>query len=153
MEAVKPLSMIVLNNAKHGHTIAQSAGLFYNPDCDVCISRVENEELLGGVVYKDYTHASIAMHVASFHSGWLNRDMLWVCFDYPFNQLGCRKVFAQMRETNTKALEFNAKIGFKFVTKIEDVFPDGACIITSLAREDCRWLNLKPRGFVVANGD
>ena len=144
--------MIVFNNADHGNKVAKAAGLFYNPDCDICISRVEGDELLGGVVYKDYTGVSIAMHVAAFRDHGLNRDMLWVCFDYPFNQLGVRKVFAQMREANTKALEFNLKIGFKIVTKINDVFPDGACVLSSLAREDCRWLNLKPRGFDAAYG-
>lgn len=93
------------------------------------------------------------MHVAGFRADWVNRDMLWVGFDYPFNQLGCKKIFGQVAESNRKALEFDLKLGFKIVTKLDDVFPDGGCFVLSLAREDCRWLKLKPRGLKAGNGD
>lgn len=113
----------------------------------MCISRTIDGELAGGVTYAGYTGASIHMHMAGFRPDWGDRDMLWVCFDYPFNQLGCKKVFAQVPETNTKALEIDQRLGFKIVAKIEDVFPDGACYVLALAREDCRWLKLKPRNI------
>lgn len=138
--------MISFNIVEHGHRIAKEAGTHFNPAVDIVIARVSNSgELLGGVVYTNYTGASIGIHVAGFRPDWLNRDMLWVTFHYAFVQLGVKKVFAQMREANTKALEFNRKLGFKIVAKVADVFPDGACILSSLAREDCRWLDLKPR--------
>jgi RimJ/RimL family protein N-acetyltransferase len=140
--------MIVTGHHSHGHRIAQEAGFVYNPASDQVIARVENGELLGGVTYTGYTGASIQLHMAGFRHGWANRDFLWMAFDYPFNQLGCRKVFGQVPETNTLALEIDQKLGFKIIAKIEDVFPDGACIVLALAREDCRWLKLKPRNLV-----
>ncbi len=139
--------MIAFNQAVHGHAIAKAAGTHFNPVVDACIARVEHGELWGGVVFQNYTGASIGIHTAGFRPDWINKDMLWVTFDYPFNQLGCKKIFGQVAETNIKALEFDLKIGFKIITKIDDVFPDGACILVSLAREDCRWLKLKPRGL------
>lgn len=141
--------MIVSGNAEYGRRIASAAGVTYNPLADPCLARVENGELLGGVTYQGYTGrgGSIQMHMAGFAPRWADRDMLWVAFDYPFNQLGCNKVFGQVPESNPKALEIDLRLGFKIEAKIEGVFPDGACFVLALAREDCRWLKLKPRGL------
>lgn len=139
--------MIVFGSDLYGHAVSKRAGTTFNPAVDQCIARIENDVLLGGVTYQGYTGSSIQMHVGGFVPRWANRDFLWVIFDYPFNQLGCRKVFGQVPETNTRALEIDQKLGFKVVAKIDDVFPDGACLVLALAREDCRWLNIKPRGL------
>lgn len=140
--------MIQFGNHEHGYRIAEAAGCVYNPAVDQVISRVEDGELWGGNIITGFTGVSVHMHTAGFRPGWANRDFLWVLFHYPFVQLGCRTVFGQVPESNTKALEIDLKLGFKIVARIDDVFPDGACLVLSLAREDCRWLNLKPRGLV-----
>lgn len=139
--------MIEIDNLEHGFMIADAAGTIFNPACDRVISRVEGGELWGGNIFTGYTGASIHSHSAGFRPGWANRDFLWAIFDYPFNQLGCKKVFGQVPETNTRALEIDLKLGFKIVARIEDVFPDGACLVLAIAREDCRWLKVKPRGL------
>jgi RimJ/RimL family protein N-acetyltransferase len=137
--------MIQMNNPEHGYAIAEAAGVIFNPEADIVISRLSNGELAGGVLYNGYTRASINMHVAAFSPRWGSRDMLWVCFDYPFNQLGCKKVFGQVPSKNEHALEFNLKLGFKIETLIPDVFPEDDLLVVSMVREDCRWLNIKPR--------
>ena len=71
--------------------------------------------------------------------------MLWITFDYPFNQLGVKKLIGQVPSSNLKALEFDKKLGFKEEARISDVFPDGDLIVLSMRREDCRWLKI--RGF------
>jgi hypothetical protein len=139
--------MIEFNVAEHGYRIAKGAGCTFNPAVDQVISVTSGGKLLGGNILTGYTGASIHMHTAGFQPGWATRDFLWVLFDYPFNQLGCKKVFGQVPEYNTRALEIDLKLGFKIVARIEDVFPDAACLVLSLAREDCRWLKLKPRGI------
>lgn len=139
--------MIRLNDPDDGYAIADRAGTVFNPAVDRVIARVEDGVLWGGNIFTDYTGTSIHTHTAGFRKGWANRDFLWVIFDYPFNQLGCRKVFGQVSETNTGALEIYAKMGFKVVAKIDDVFPDGACLVIAMTRDDCRWLNVKPRGI------
>jgi len=139
--------MIEFNNIEHGYRIANAAGCIFNPAADRVISVTSEGNLLGGNIFTGYTGASIHTHTAGFAKNWANRDFLWAIFDYPFNQLGCKKVFGQVPEYNTKALEIDLKLGFKIEAKIDDVFPDGACLVLSLAREDCRWLKLKPRGL------
>jgi len=141
--------MIVFNNKDHGRFIAKSAGCNFNPECDVVISRWADGVLLGGVIYQNFTHESIAMHVAGFRKDWVTRDLIWVCFHYPFVQLGVKRIFGQVPETNTKALEFDLRFGFKILTKIDGVFSDGGVIVLVLEREDCRWLKMKPRALKV----
>lgn len=140
--------MIIVNGSGHGHAIAKRAGTMFNPAVDQCVARVEGGALRGGVIYQGYTGVSIQMHMAGFDPRWADRTMIWAAFDYPFNQLGCGMVFGQVAESNVRALEIELKLGFKIVAKIDRVFPDGACLVIALAREDCRWLNFKPRSLL-----
>ena len=54
---------------------------------------------MGGVIFSNYTGESIAMHSAAWDQHWINRDMLFVIFDYPFNQLGVKRMFGQVPRT------------------------------------------------------
>lgn len=140
-------SVIEIGNKEHGYRIAKAAGCVFNPEADQVIAVTSGGNLLGGNIFTGYTGTSIHTHTAGFAPGWASRDFLWCIFHYCFVQLGCKKVFGQVPESNTKALEIDRKLGFKIVARIEDVFPDGACLLLALAREDCRWLDIKPRGI------
>lgn len=145
--------MIEFNNQYHADQIATAAGTIFNPRGDTCISRTgEAGKLLGGVIYNGYTGASIGFHVAGFDPNWVNRDMLWVCFHYPFVQLGCSRVFGQVPKKNAAALEFDRKIGFNIVATIEGVFADDDLVVLSMTREQCRWLKLAPRKLATTQG-
>lgn len=140
-------ALIVFNDPLHGETIASHAGTSFNPAVDCCIANVRNDVMTGGTIYNNYTGVSITMHVAGFGASWASKDMLWVAFHYPFIQLGCSKVFAQIPEDNWKALEFDLKLGFKEEARIKDVFPSGDLILLAMYREDCRWLKIKPQSL------
>lgn len=140
--------MITFNDHIAGLLIASAAGTHFNPACDVVIARErDNGVVWGGVVFQNYTGASIGLHCAGLADGWMNRDLLWAAFDYPFNQLHCKKIFCQISATNTKSLEFNRRIGFKEIVRIDDVFDDGPVVITSLGKDECRWHKIKPLGL------
>lgn len=139
--------MIVFGDHVHAMRIASKCGTTYNPVADQCIARTDDEGLLGGVLFQAYTGASIGIHMAGFTERWANRDMLWAAFHYPFAQLKCQRVFGQVPETNTAALEINLKLGFKEVARIPGVYDDGAAVIFAMEKDQCRWLNLTPRGI------
>jgi hypothetical protein len=140
--------MIVFQEEEHGHAIANAARCYYNPVCDRVISRVDDKGwLLGGVIFTCFTGASIHLHMAGFVDNWATRDLIWCVFDYPFNQLGCKKVFGQVCESNIKALEIDLKLGFKIIAKIDDAYPEGACLVLAITPEECRWLKMKPRSL------
>jgi RimJ/RimL family protein N-acetyltransferase len=139
--------MIHTGNHDHGHAIAKSAGAIYNPAVDIAISRTEDGVLFGGVLYNGFTGASINCHMAGFNPRWGSRDMLWVCFDYPFNQLGCKKIFAQIPAQNVHAIKVNLKMGFVVETVIKDVFVEDDLVVLSMTRDSCRWLKIKPQAI------
>lgn len=139
---------ILINDPEHGEAIAKEAGIIFNPRCHQVISRTVDGVLYGGVVLTDYTGASITAHMAGFNDKWANRNILWAVFNYAFNQLKVGKVFGQVPESNTKALEINLKLGFSVETRVKDVFKDGDLLVVSMYRDQCRWLNLKPRGVI-----
>jgi len=131
--------------------LAQIAGCGFHPGVDTLISRSENGKLRGGIIYQDYTVESIAAHVASLGGAWLNRDLLWAIFDYPFVHLKCRNIFTQTRSRNRKGLDFTKSLGFKEIVTIPEVFPDGEDVVVfRMRREECRWLRLKPTGILKA---
>lgn len=137
--------MIELGNREHIARIEKACSLIFNFRSDVCISRSHDGKLLGGVIFDGFTGGSIQAHVAAFAPFWLNRRFLWMMFDYPFNQLGVGRVFCNIRGANAEALEFNLKLGFKEVVRLDGVFPHDECVITSMSRDECRWLNLQQR--------
>ena len=137
------LEQIVYGNREAAVRIAVAVGRVPNPAVDAPISVHRDGELLGGAVYSDFTGESVCVHVAGFTPNWLTRLFLFMVFDYPFTQMGVRRIFSQMREDNLAALGFNKKLGFEPVAYIPGVFPGNvAMIITKLEREDCRWLAL-----------
>jgi hypothetical protein len=105
---------------------------------------------MGGVVYKDWTGngGSISMHVAGIRHRWINRSMLWVCFDYPFNQLQVKKIFGPVPSYNKVAYEFDKHLGFQDEATIRGVYPDGDLMLLSMRREECRFLDMPPRTFM-----
>ena len=130
-----------INDREHGFRIASAAGVVFNPQADQVISRMKGDELLGGVVYNSYTRGgSINIHMAGFAPFWANKDMMWMAFDYPFNQLGVKKVLALVPASNTLALEIDKKMGFKEEVRIADVYHDGDLVVLGMYREQCRWL-------------
>lgn len=144
--------MFRFNNSIDGMAIAAKAGAIYNAACDKCVARVEKGELWGGVVYSAYTGASICIHMAGFRPRWANKDMLWVAFHYPFEQLGVKKIFGQVGVHRPEVLKIDLQMGFKPEAVIKDVYPEGDMMLLSMYREDCRWLNLKPSKLVSQKG-
>lgn len=138
--------MIHLNDRKHGFAIAVASECIYNPVVDVVISRTNKEgEILGGVIFDNYTHRTISVHVVGFHPNWMNIDFIWATFNYAFVQAGCDRIFAQVKSNNEIALEYCHRMGFKELLRVDEVFPDADLVVLQMRREGCRWLNLKPR--------
>lgn len=99
-------------------------------------------ELIAGVVYEGFSHTNIWMHVAAAPGRqWLNREFLRVAFDFPFNQLGCKRVSGWVEETNTDARRFDEHLGFKEEARLKGAARDGSDVILYVMwREDCRYV-------------
>ena len=137
--------MIVVNNPDLGDWIAHRAGFTYNTRADVNFCRVVGNQPIGGVVFTNYTGASIFIHAAGDSRWWADRDMLWVTFHYPFVQLGVDILFGSVPSTKPDVIAWDKKLGFKDCTTLQGAIPNGDLVILSMRREDCRWLSVKPR--------
>jgi RimJ/RimL family protein N-acetyltransferase len=139
------LDRIIINAPLTGMAVAKQAGAIFYPDNHV-VCRVKDTTLLGGVVYYNINEESCAIHIAAWDEHWINRDMLWAAFDFPFNVLNVNRIFGEINEDNWHALNFNEKFGFRTVARVEGVYPGNrACIVRRLDREDCRFLSIQPR--------
>jgi hypothetical protein len=141
--------MIVFNNKEHGFTIAKAIPRIFDPAADQVISRVDKGgRLLGGVIYEGMISNCIFMHQAGFDKRWMMGDMLWVLFDYPFNQLKLGMVCGTIPSSKPELLDFNLRLGFKIECSIKGAYVDGDLIVMAMRRDECRWLKLQPRTLV-----
>lgn len=136
---------LVFNDPDRGHEIARFANTSYNPAFHANIARVRGGDCLAGVIYTDYVKGvSIRAHTAVFAEHGVNRDLLFAGMDYPFNQLGVKRIFGFVPESNVQAQVFNMKMGFQVVARIDGMFRfDDACLVMRLDRENARLLGIK----------
>ena len=137
--------MIVFDDPEATRKICDEVGVFFNPQCDHSIARIDEKGVRGGVIFQGFTGASILIHMAGFDPHWMNNDILWATFDYVFVQLKCKKLLGQVPSYNERALAIDLRLGFKIETTVKDVFPDGDLILVSMVPSECRWLKLRPR--------
>ena len=137
---------IRFNDADDGRAIAAVAGTAFNAGRDISVCRLRDDARLGGVIFTNYTTESIAIHSAGWSPHWINRDMLFVTFDYPFKQLGVNRIFGYVPEDNFHAIRFNEKLGFTHVARIEGMFKHNtACCLMKMEHRDCRFLGVQAR--------
>lgn len=101
---------------------------------------------MGGVLFTDWNIGSIQMHTAIFGGTGGLRPLIFLTFQYAFEQLNVRKVFGLVPEFNARALKLDLHLGFKVEVKIEDVFgsvKDNGLYILSMKKADCRWLDMR----------
>lgn len=140
--------MIRIDDVHAIKLLAHSAQLQFVPHLHHCIARYsEGDRLMGGTLYTDYAGGSVGCHFAGFAPGWINRELLWLGFDYPFNQLKVNKLFGLISEWNVPSRNVALRLGFKIEYLVEGVYnrPDGVNgkYITSMLKEDCKWLDMK----------
>lgn len=147
--------MIHIDNHEHGERLMEQIGADFSPVTMEVISRTENGVLLGGAIYENYTGkgGSVLAHVAGLEPNWLNRDLLWIMFDYPFVQLDCKQAFGQVKAKNEEARRFNKSLGWEEIFTLEDVYPDDDVILVRMKRENCRFLKLKPKTIARRTAD
>lgn len=135
---------IRINEPRVGAWIMRQASGVFTEETDVSIANFRGDDLLGGFALTAYLDSSMCVHMAGKDPTWCSRDLLWMTFDYAFDQLGLYKLFALVKSTNYEALAQDMRAGFKLDTVLTDAFPDAHLMILSMKRDECRWLATKP---------
>jgi RimJ/RimL family protein N-acetyltransferase len=103
-------------------------------------------ELIAGIWFESFNGANINMHVAAKPGArWMNKEVLWYAFYYPFVECNVRRITGLVAASNIHAQKFDEKIGFKLEARLKDAAPDGDMLVYVMFREDCRWLKLRER--------
>ena len=146
--------MIEFGNHHHGVILSQRMKSVYSPASEIVISRSEKGNLYGGCIYEGYTGTAIGIHICGMRPNWINRDLIYFCFAYPFNQLKVNMLLGKVASTNLEALNIDLHLGFKVVATIEGAVPGGNLLIVRMDREDCHWLHprYRPRNLEIHNG-
>lgn len=102
---------------------------------------LKDGELVAGVAYAEWNGPNIVCHIASDGSKrWLTRAFLWYMFDYPFNQLECKRITVCVGEGNAASRRFVTHLGFKLEAKLAGAHPTGDLLIFRLLKHECRWI-------------
>lgn len=100
--------------------------------------------IVGGVVVDSYVpNARCSIHCAGEGKRWINREFIFVVFDYVFRQLGCQVVINTVDASNTDSLRFTEHIGFTKALEIKNGCGDNDLILFTMQKEDCRWKERK----------
>jgi hypothetical protein len=144
--------MIRIDDIHATKLIAQAAHVQFVPKLHHCIADYDSNDCLrGGTLYADYWGGSVMTHFAGFRKRWITKQLLWLGFDYPFNQLKVKKIFGLIPEWNVQSRNVGLHLGYKIEYLTDDVFnfPDGVngMYLMSMRKEACKWLDM-PRPHI-----
>lgn len=139
---------IRINDVHAIRLIARAANVQYIPKLHHCIADYDTwDRLRGGTLYADFWGGSVMTHFAGFRPGWITKPLLWLGFDYPFNQLKVKKIFGMIPEWNVPSRNLALRLGYKIEYLTDDVFnnADGVngMYLMSMQRDECKWLSMK----------
>lgn len=139
---------ILVNHPGDGDWIAGRTGGVFHPYWDHSLANHDDSGLLGGFVFNNFMGNAIMVHDAGRVAHWCSRELMWMIFDYAFNQLKVGKVIAPVPANNIHALTLNLRAGFQLETQIRDVIEPGVdMLILSITKSDCRWLRLPHKSY------
>lgn len=134
--------MIVLDASRIGPWVCERAGGTWVAGRGTAIGQERNGEIISGVLYEDYNGANVICHIAGV-GRWATRKFLRVIFDYPFRQLGVKRITVPVASSNEKCVRFVQHLGFTLEACLKDAHPDGDILIYRMMAHECRWLELK----------
>lgn len=142
------MRQILIDAPGAGDWVMERARGCFNLRADHSFTTHRDGQILGGIVLADYLGNSWSTHMAGEDPHWCSRELLWLVFDYAFNQCGCHKMVTGVRSDNHKALSVDLRGGWKLETAITDLFAPGVhMMVLTMTRDTCRWLDYQPRQF------
>jgi len=104
---------------------------------------VDEENKIEWVVgYTAFIGKTCQMHVVNLSdTAYLPKKFVRGAFDFPFNHLNVEKTLAVVNSLNTRALNYDLKLGFKEIMRLEKMHDDsGDLVVLEMNKADCRWI-------------
>ena len=132
-----------------GPWVAAAVNADFSPYAAEAIGLRRNGKLVAGVIYENWNGASLQVHVAV--QGVMTPKYLAAIYHYPFVHVGAKKLIAGIGEGNKESIRFVSKMGFRLEGRIPDAHPDGALLLYTMSREQCRYLGERYEQRIVAS--
>lgn len=102
----------------------------YNPtEKAQVIFEFEDGMPVAAALYDHYTGKTIHTHAWIAKNKRPSRVFWWVIHDYTFNQLMAKQAVAMIDASNRKSVHLATSMGYKFVARIPDYYPNGDAVI------------------------
>jgi RimJ/RimL family protein N-acetyltransferase len=108
------------------------------------IGIIEDDKILGVILFSDYDGNNIFVHVALDTPRACQRKVIKLMFDYIFNQAGCGRATATCNNSNERIKKLIEGVGFeqeglmKNAMQIDDTYVDAA--VYGMLKENCKWV-------------
>jgi len=129
--------------------VSAKTGGHWCKDRGTAIGRLKDSKLMAGVLYEDYTKANVVCHIAG-DDGWATKGFLGLIFDYPFNQLGVKRITAPVHSDNVKSILLMHRLGFTLEATLAQAIPDGDLLIYRMFKSECRFLGDRYHGQAIS---
>lgn len=120
--------------------VARRTNEFGRFGTDIGIGWAKAGQLVAGVAYADWNGPNVVCHIAAEGRRWATREYLGVIFDYPFRQLGCKRITVCVGEGNTASRRFVEHLGFTLEAELAGAHSTGHLRIYRLWSGECRYL-------------
>lgn len=121
-----------------GPWVADRVGFRWTQGRSQAIGRIKDGKVVAGVLYEDYNGVNVVCHIACEKTG-INRRFLLIIFDYPFQQLKCKRITVVIAQSNTASRRLVEHMGFEVEANLHHAHPDGDLIVYRMMADDCRW--------------
>jgi RimJ/RimL family protein N-acetyltransferase len=133
----------------YGHTeyvadwAARQLGIAAFGPCTT-IAVVRNFEIVAAAVFHDYRPPNIEISFVTTDRAWSTPQFVHAVFQYPFDQLGCKRLTSITSASNQRARAFLCRLGFRQEGIHPEALPEGETAISYglLASDAARWLRI-----------
>jgi len=131
--------VLCLDAERVGPWVCDRAGGTWVKGRGTAIGRLVDGELVAGVLYEDFTGPNVVCHIAG-DGNWATRGYLGVIFDYPFNQLGVKRITVPVCSANLRCIALVKRMGFIMEARLSRATPAGDLLLFAMFKDDCRYL-------------
>ena len=130
---------ICLDADRVGPWVCQRAGGTWIPGRGTAIGRLVDGELVAGVLYEDWNGANIVCHIAG-EGNWATRGYLATIFDFPFRQVGAKRITVPVSSKNDRCIALVSRMGFTIEAELSQATPGANLLLFVMFRESCKYL-------------
>ena len=132
--------MLCLDAERVGPWVCERAGGTWVKGRGTAIGRLVDGELVAGVLYEDWNGANIVCHIAG-EGNWATRKYLGVIFQYPFFQLGARRITVPVSAKNDRCINLVQRLGFDLECRLELATLDSDILLFRMFGKQCKYLS------------